>query len=130
MRAKVFAGERFGGGGDAPGGHRGLQLRDGGFLDTHAGAPSAPASPSNPAPAPRGTASPRPDSDCHGRLRLGPARGRRGGRSAPQVSSGFRPAEKHWHGATATTAMTHIAETLDGKTVDWLQHVRDDEYRP
>jgi quercetin dioxygenase-like cupin family protein len=44
----------------------------------------------------------------------------------------FPPGEKHWHGATATTAMTHIAiqEALDGKTVDWLQHVRDDEYRP
>jgi quercetin dioxygenase-like cupin family protein len=43
----------------------------------------------------------------------------------------FAPGEKHWHGATATTAMTHIAiqEKLDGKAVDWLEHVRDDEYR-
>ena len=41
-----------------------------------------------------------------------------------------RPGEKHWHGATSTTAMTHIAilETLDGKQVDWMQHVTDKEY--
>ena len=41
------------------------------------------------------------------------------------------PGEKHWHGATPTTAMTHIAvlEHLDGKTVDWLEKVTDDEYR-
>src|SRR5271155_4511502 len=38
------------------------------------------------------------------------------------------PGEKHWHGATATTAMTHIAivESLDGKTVDWLEKVSDE----
>ena len=38
--------------------------------------------------------------------------------------------EKHWHGATPTTAMTHIAitEQLDGKTVDWMEKVTDDEY--
>ena len=37
------------------------------------------------------------------------------------------PGEKHWHGASATTAMTHIAiqERLDGKAVDWLEHVSD-----
>jgi quercetin dioxygenase-like cupin family protein len=42
----------------------------------------------------------------------------------------FPPGEKHWHGATATTAMTHIAiqERLDGKTVDWMEHVTDGEY--
>ncbi len=42
----------------------------------------------------------------------------------------FPPGEKHWHGATATTAMTHIAiqEALDGKTADWLDKVSDDEY--
>ncbi|HEV7571351.1 MAG TPA: cupin domain-containing protein [Thermoanaerobaculia bacterium] len=40
------------------------------------------------------------------------------------------PGEKHWHGATATTAMTHIAlvEQLDGKGVDWLEKVTDEEY--
>ena len=39
----------------------------------------------------------------------------------------FPPGEKHWHGATATTAMTHIAiaEALDGKTVDWMEKVSD-----
>ena len=40
------------------------------------------------------------------------------------------PGEKHWHGATATTAMTHIAlvEQLDGKSVEWMEHVTDEEY--
>ena len=43
----------------------------------------------------------------------------------------FAPGEKHWHGATPTTAMTHIAiqEALDGKTVDWLEKVSDAQYR-
>ena len=43
----------------------------------------------------------------------------------------FAPGEKHWHGATATTAMTHIAvqESVDGKAVDWMEHVSDAEYR-
>jgi quercetin dioxygenase-like cupin family protein len=42
----------------------------------------------------------------------------------------FSPGEKHWHGATATTAMTHIAiqEKLDGKPVDWLEQVSDEQY--
>lgn len=42
----------------------------------------------------------------------------------------FPPGEKHWHGATATTAMTHIAiqEALDGKTADWLEPVSDEQY--
>ena len=42
----------------------------------------------------------------------------------------FSPGEKHWHGATATTAMTHIAiqERLDGKAVDWMEHVTDAQY--
>ena len=40
------------------------------------------------------------------------------------------PAEKHWHGATASTAMTHIAvtEAMDGKTADWLEKVTDEQY--
>jgi len=40
------------------------------------------------------------------------------------------PGEKHWHGASATVAMTHIAiqEALDGKTVDWMEKVSDEEY--
>ena len=43
----------------------------------------------------------------------------------------FPPGEKHWHGASPTTAMTHIAiqESLDGKVVDWLEHVTDDQYQ-
>lgn len=43
----------------------------------------------------------------------------------------FPPGEKHWHGASATVAMTHIAihEALDGKTVDWLEPVTDEQYR-
>lgn len=40
------------------------------------------------------------------------------------------PNTKHWHGATPTTSMTHIAiaEALDGKVVDWLEHVTDEQY--
>jgi len=43
----------------------------------------------------------------------------------------FPPGEKHWHGATPTTAMTHIAiqERLDGKAVDWMEKVSDEQYR-
>ena len=41
------------------------------------------------------------------------------------------PGEKHWHGATPTTAMTHIAiqEHLDGKVVEWMEQVTDEQYR-
>jgi len=41
------------------------------------------------------------------------------------------PGEKHWHGASPTTAMTHIAiqERLDGKAVEWMEHVTDDQYQ-
>jgi quercetin dioxygenase-like cupin family protein len=40
------------------------------------------------------------------------------------------PGEKHWHGAAPTTAMTHIAiqEQLDGRVVDWMEKVSDDQY--
>lgn len=43
----------------------------------------------------------------------------------------FPPGLKHWHGATPTTGMTHIAitEMLDGKNADWLEHVTDAQYR-
>ncbi|HLY58768.1 MAG TPA: cupin domain-containing protein [Stellaceae bacterium] len=43
----------------------------------------------------------------------------------------FEPGEKHWHGASMTTSMTHIAiqEELDGKVVDWLEQVSDQQYR-
>ncbi|WP_266158871.1 (R)-mandelonitrile lyase [Dyella silvatica] len=42
----------------------------------------------------------------------------------------IEPGEKHWHGASPTTAMTHIAiaEALAGKVVDWLEHVADEQY--
>lgn len=43
----------------------------------------------------------------------------------------FPPGEKHWHGATPTTAMSHVAitEALDGKNAEWLEHVSDEQYR-
>jgi quercetin dioxygenase-like cupin family protein len=43
----------------------------------------------------------------------------------------FEPGEKHWHGASPMTAMTHIAiqEHLDGKVVDWMEHVTDAQYQ-
>ena len=43
----------------------------------------------------------------------------------------FEPGEKHWHGAGPATAMTHIAiqEALDGKAVEWLEHVSDEQYQ-
>lgn len=42
----------------------------------------------------------------------------------------FFPGEKHWHGATATTAMSHIAvqEKLNGSPVDWMEQVTDEQY--
>ena len=49
----------------------------------------------------------------------------------PGDSVWFAPNEKHWHGASAETAMAHIAlqESLDGKVVDWLEKVSDEQYR-
>ncbi len=43
----------------------------------------------------------------------------------------FSPGEKHWHGATATTGMTHIAiaESLDGKVVEWMEQVTEEQFR-
>jgi quercetin dioxygenase-like cupin family protein len=43
----------------------------------------------------------------------------------------FAPGEKHWHGATSTTAMTHIAiqEALNGSAVNWMEKVSDQQYR-
>jgi len=43
----------------------------------------------------------------------------------------FSPGEKHWHGASPTTAMTHIAiqESVNGKVVDWMEKVNDEQYR-
>ena len=58
----------------------------------------------------------------------------RDGSSIEEIRSGdvvwFEPGEKHWHGASPTTAMTHIAiqESLEGKAVDWMEKVSDDQY--
>jgi len=43
----------------------------------------------------------------------------------------FSPGEKHWHGASPTTAMTHIAiqQSVNGKVVDWMEKVNDEQYR-
>jgi quercetin dioxygenase-like cupin family protein len=43
----------------------------------------------------------------------------------------FEPGEKHWHGATASTAMSHIAiqEKLNDSPVDWMEHVSDEQYQ-
>jgi quercetin dioxygenase-like cupin family protein len=43
----------------------------------------------------------------------------------------FAPGEKHWHGAAPTTAMTHTAiqEALDGKAVEWMEKVSDEQYQ-
>lgn len=48
-----------------------------------------------------------------------------------QVTWFGSPGEKHWHGATPTTAMTHIAiqEQLNGKVVDWMEKVSDEQYQ-
>ena len=59
----------------------------------------------------------------------------RDGGTIEEVSPGdvvwFSPNEKHWHGATPTTAMTHIAiqEALDGRVVDWMEKVGGEQYR-
>lgn len=59
----------------------------------------------------------------------------RWGSSVEEICPGdvvwFSPGEKHWHGAAATTAMTHIAigEKLDGKVVEWMEKVSDAQYQ-
>jgi quercetin dioxygenase-like cupin family protein len=64
----------------------------------------------------------------------GCGRAQREGGPIEQIHSGdvisFAPGEKHWHGATPTTAMTHIAiaEARDGKVVDWMEKVTDVQY--
>src|SRR5947207_8077844 len=64
----------------------------------------------------------------------GSGRVQREGGSIEEIHAGvvvwFPPGEKHWHGASPSTAMTHIAiqEQLNGKAVDWLQKVSDEQY--
>ena len=65
----------------------------------------------------------------------GCGRARRWGGPVEEIRPGdvvwFAPGEKHWHGASPSTAMTHIAiqERLDGKSVDWLEKVSDEQYQ-
>jgi quercetin dioxygenase-like cupin family protein len=65
----------------------------------------------------------------------GTGRAQRSGGPIEEIRPGdvvwFAPGEKHWHGASPTTAMTHIAiqERLDGRAVDWMEHVTDDQYQ-
>ncbi len=64
----------------------------------------------------------------------GAGRAQRDGGPIEEIQPGdlvwFEPGEKHWHGASPTTAMTHIAiqEAIDGKFVDWMEKVSDDHY--
>jgi quercetin dioxygenase-like cupin family protein len=64
----------------------------------------------------------------------GSGRAQRAGGPVEEIRPGdvvsFAPGEKHWHGASPTTAMTHIAiqERLDGRAVDWMEQVTDQEY--
>ena len=65
----------------------------------------------------------------------GCGRAQREGGSIEEIRPGdvvvFAPGEKHWHGAAPTTAMTHIAiqEALDGKAVEWMEKVSDEQYQ-
>jgi len=64
----------------------------------------------------------------------GAGRAQRWGGPVEEIGPGdviwFAPGEKHWHGALPSTAMTHLAvqERLDGKTVEWLEPVTDEQY--
>ena len=92
----------------------------------------APVSRSSPAPGRRGTPIPWAR---HLIVTAGCGLVQRWGGPIEEIHPGdvvwFPPGEKHWHGATATTAMTHIAiqEQQDGKTVDWMEKVTDEQYQ-
>ena len=66
---------------------------------------------------------------------MGCGRAQREGGPIEEIRPGdvvfFAPSEKHWHGAAPTTAMTHIAiqEALDGKAVEWMEKVTEEQYR-
>jgi quercetin dioxygenase-like cupin family protein len=69
-------------------------------------------------------------------ITAGSGRVRREGGPIEAVGPGdvvwFPPGERHWHGASPTTAMSHIAiqeHVGDGKTVEWLEHVTDEQYQ-
>jgi quercetin dioxygenase-like cupin family protein len=76
-------------------------------------------------------ASAGPDAHRNGRLWAGAELGGEVREIHPGDVIWCPPGEKHWHGATASTAMTHIAivEKLDGKTVDWMEKVSDEQYQ-
>jgi len=65
----------------------------------------------------------------------GVGRAQRAGHPIEEIMPGdvisFAAGEKHWHGASSTNAMTHIAivEQLDGKAVDWMEKVSDEQYQ-
>jgi quercetin dioxygenase-like cupin family protein len=67
-------------------------------------------------------------------ITCGVGRVQRWGSSIEEIRPGdvvwFPPGEKHWHGASPTKAMTHIAiqEAQNGKVVDWMEHVSDEQY--
>ena len=92
----------------------------------------APWSPSSPAPAPRGT---RTRSANTLIATTGRGWAQREGGPVEEIRPGdvvwFPPGEKHWHGATQTTAMTHIAiqERQGDRAVTWLEQVSDVQYR-
>src|SRR4051812_44173547 len=64
----------------------------------------------------------------------GSGRVQRDGEPIEEIRAGdivwFEPGERHWHGAAPTTALTHIAiaEMLDGKAVEWMEHVTEEQY--
>lgn len=64
----------------------------------------------------------------------GVGRAQKWGEPIQEISPGdvvrFAPGEKHWHGASPTNGMTHTAlqEALDGKMVEWMEHVTDEQY--
>ncbi|MGV3660081.1 MAG: (R)-mandelonitrile lyase [Prosthecobacter sp.] len=68
-------------------------------------------------------------------ITAGHGRAQREGGPVEEIQTGdvvwFPPGEKHWHGAAPATAMTHIAisEMLEGRNVDWLEHVTDEQYQ-
>ena len=66
---------------------------------------------------------------------FGLGRAQRDGGPVEEIRPGdviwFEPGEKHWHGASPTNAMQHFAiqESLDGKAVEWLEKVSDEQYQ-
>jgi quercetin dioxygenase-like cupin family protein len=68
-------------------------------------------------------------------ITMGCGRAQREGGPIEEIRPGdvvvFAPGEKHWHGAAPTTAMTHIAiqEALEGKAVEWMEKVSDEQYQ-